>query len=314
MLLICVALLYQSCKLGLTEIVESSEQTKIMKGRYCSVTCEFIRQTSVNTSWIGHYLWYGVGSDSGTDLEKIAYFISDLPNAKDLEGGKNLHYGIIQKWVDCKDICIEIAQCFLAEQGQESDPLIKLLSDGEIVKFTYDFRWLETELYRNLWMMITSHSQEIVSNMKRIWEYPFSSDIELFCRVLQEDLEGEFVVYTQSFYQYHAKELDQIDKLKRKDHRDELTSEEEKKLWELIDKSRYPAIWYERLIEVCHALKNDGLESITPYLDMHSDNIDKISKMKIKAERDPNLKSHKRQSHYVEKGIFWGGVKTKWKP
>ncbi|GBO53416.1 hypothetical protein APA_1323 [Pseudanabaena sp. lw0831] len=220
MLLICVALLYQSCKLGLNEIVALSEQIEIMKGRYCSVTCEFIRQTSVNTRWIGHYLWDTVGSDSGTDLEKIAYFISGLPDATLLEDGKNIHDGIGKEWVDRKDICIEIARCFLADKGQQNDPLIDILNIGDIEKFTYEFRWLETELYRNLWMMITSHSQEIVSNMKRIWEYPFSSDIELLCRIIQEDLEGEFVVYTQSFYQYHAKELDQIDKLKRKDHTD----------------------------------------------------------------------------------------------
>ena len=183
---------------------------------------------------------------------------------------------------------------------------------AERLVMTAHDRGIPTCIYRI--GMITSHSQEIVSNMKRICEYPFSSDIELLCRIIQEDLEGEFVVYTQSFYQYHAKELDQIDKLKRKDHRDELTSEEEKKLWELIDKSRYPAIWYDRLIQVCHELENTGLESITPYLDINSDNIDKRCKMKIKAERDPVLKLHKRQSHYVEKGVFGRGVKTKWKP
>ena len=44
----------------------------------------------------------------------------------------------------------------------------------------------------------------------------------------------------------------------------------------MIDKSRYPAIWYERLIQVCQELKNAGLESITPYLDVNSDNIESI--------------------------------------
>lgn len=312
MLLICVALLCQNYKLGLTEIVELSEQTKIIKGRYCSVICEFIGQTSVNTRWIGHYLWDTVGSDSGTDLEKIAYFISDLPDARVLEGGKNLHHGITQKWVAYKDICIEIAQCFLAEQGQESDPLIKLFSDGEIDKFTYDFRWLEAEMYKNLWVMIANHSNLIRSNMSRIWGYTFRNDIEIVCQIIKEDLEGEFISYIQPFYQYHAKELGQIDKLKRKQHRGDLTPKEEKRLWELIDKSRPPSIGFERLIMVAHGLKDAGLKSIEPYLVAHSANIYAWTKMHIQADRSPDLKSHKRQSHYVAKGIFEGGVKTRW--
>lgn len=253
----------------------SSAKSQLIKGKYCHVICELVGQTSFKEKWMAKYHWDSVGLDVGSDVEQISYFTSNLLDPKLLEDCKNIHNGIGKEWVNCKDICIEIARCFLADKGQQNDPLIDILNIGDIDKFTYDFRWIETELYRNLWMMITSHSQEIISNMKRIWEYPFSSDIELLCRIIQEDLEGEFVVYTQSFYQYHAKELDQIDKLKRKDHRDEITSEE-KKLWELIDKSRYPAIWYERLIQVCQELKNAGLESITPYLDVNSDNIESI--------------------------------------
>ncbi|WP_103670097.1 hypothetical protein [Pseudanabaena sp. BC1403] len=295
----------------------SSSESQVINGRYgryCYATFEFIGQTSINTRCNARFHWKDVGSEVGTELEQVAYFISNLPDTDLLEGGQDLHYGILQEWVYCKDKCIEIARCFLVEKGANSDLLLNLLKADEIDQFTYEFRWIETDLYKNLWMMITTHKTVIVESMKKNWKYPFSSEIELFCQIIREDLEGEFICYLEPFYQYHAKTLGEIDKLKRKQHRDEITPDEEAKMWELIDKSRSPAIWFNRLITIADKLGDLELESIKPYLDRHSDYIDKMSLMHIKADRSPKLKSHKRQSHYVEKGIFKGGVKPRWKP
>ncbi len=173
----------------------SSSESQVINGRYgryCYATFEFIGHTSINTRCNARFHWKDVGSEVGTELEQIAYFISNLPDTDLLEGGQDLHYGILQEWVYCKDKCIKIARCFLAEKGANSDLLLNLLKADEIDQFTYEFRWIETDLYKNLWMMITTHKTVIVESMKKNWKYPFSSEIELFCQIIREDLEGEY--------------------------------------------------------------------------------------------------------------------------
>ena len=128
----------------------SSAKSQLIKGKYCHVICELVGQNSFKKKWMANYHWDSVGSDVGSDLEQISYFTSNLLDPKLLEDCKNIHNGIGKEWVNCKDICIEIARCFLADKGQQNDPLIDTLDIGDIDKFTYDFRWIETELYRNL--------------------------------------------------------------------------------------------------------------------------------------------------------------------
>ena len=110
----------------------SSAKSPVINGKYCHVICELVGQTSFKEKWMAKYHWVSVGSDVGSDIEQIAYFISNLPDAELLEDSKNIHDGIGKEWVDRKDICIEIALCFLADKGQQNDLLIDILNIGYI--------------------------------------------------------------------------------------------------------------------------------------------------------------------------------------
>ncbi|MDM9385022.1 hypothetical protein QUB80_30655 [Chlorogloeopsis sp. ULAP01] len=126
---------------------------------------------------------------------------------------------------------------------------------------------------------------------------------------MRGDIEGEFSRYLLSFYEYKEWEIDQINKLKRKMHKDKVTEEqEEKKFWKLVDKYAAKAIWYERVIAIAYKLADCGVDGIKPYLDINSNNIDAMARLSIKSSRNPALKKHMRKSHYCVEGVITEGT------
>ncbi|WP_190409247.1 hypothetical protein [Anabaena subtropica] len=203
----------------------------------------------------------------------------------------------------------------MSTKGGVDDPLLPLLRKGEIDQWTYDYKWLEADLYKNLWHLIRDNSRLITLNLDKNWGYPFISNTDLLCEIIRGDIEGEFSSYLLSFYEYKEWEIDEINKLKRKMHKDKvIEKQEENKFWKLIDKNAAKAIWYDRVIAIAYKLADCGLDSIKPYLDINSNNIDAMARLKIKSSRDPALKNHKRNSHYCVEGIITEGtLREKWK-
>ncbi|MDZ8055203.1 MAG: hypothetical protein RMX68_001725 [Aulosira sp. ZfuVER01] len=301
-------------------IEEFSEQEQHqINGRHCYIKYLSTRRRGNYLLSDAEYGYQSVGLPHGTEEEKIAFFISALPDAKLLDGGKNFGCGVLQAWVGYKDACVNIAKCFLSTKGEVDDPLLPLLGKGEIDKWAYEYKWLEAYLYKNLWHLICDNSRLITLNLDKNWGYPFTSIADLLCEIVRGDIEGEFSRYLLSSYEYKGWEIDQIDKLKRKMHKDKFPEgekeiEEEKKFWALIDKNSAKAIWYDRVIAIAYELADRGVDKIKTYLDINSNNIDAMARLRIKSSRDPALKSHRRKSHYCVEGVITEGtLRQKWK-
>lgn len=50
-----------------------------LTGKYCQVTCKLIREVGKHQFWDATCRFSQVGSNEGTDEEKIAFFLSYLP-------------------------------------------------------------------------------------------------------------------------------------------------------------------------------------------------------------------------------------------
>lgn len=298
---------------GSLMINQSSEQEKsLFIGRYCYL--KYLSTTPRGNFSISdvEYCYCSVGSPNGTEEEQIAFFISGLPNPKLLDGGKNLCQGVLDIWVAYKDSCVELAKCFLFTKGKEDDPFLESLSKKEINRSEYEYEWLKGELYKNLWHLIHHNSELIIKSLQKNWDYYFVSDIDLMCEIVRGVIEGEFSRYLLNIYQYNASEIDDINKLKRKMHRNELSVVEKEKLWNLIDKHTAKAIWFDRVITIANALADHGINEIKTNLDIHSKIIDAMARFNIKRVRNPALRSP-RKSHYCVEGVITEGTIPKWK-
>jgi hypothetical protein len=256
--------------------------------------------------------WQRIGDESteASDRERIARFISDLPNGDFIHVSKSLFQ--VEEWMAWKDRAVRIAKCFLAGRGQPVSPLARDLENGSIDEWLHDYIWLEAELYENWWKLVHTKESSIKAALKPIWKYPFNSSLELFQEMVRADLEGEFANCLKSRYCYKAKEIKKIAILKRKAHRGELSKPEQEQMYELIDKHAPYPIWYDRVISVSEWLaKRDPF--IQERLRTNGEIIDAIAKMQIKRNFPPNPKHHKDVSHTWEKGIRRKGIKPGWK-
>ncbi|GBE90959.1 hypothetical protein [Nostoc cycadae] len=285
-----------------------------LTGRYCQLICTLIKEVGNHAFWDATCNFFPVGSNKGTEEEIMAFFMSNLPDMSLLEGGNNLHYGVIQIWLMIKEKTLEIAHCLLSIKGQHNDFLLHMLHHGIIDEWTYQYRWLEADLYKNMYNLINCNQGNlIISNLKNNWSYTFDNNLELICQIIREDLEGEFGVYILPYYQYKAKDIQEISKLKRKEHQNKLSPIEREKLWALIDQNTTKHIWLDRFLYIANALAEKGCSEIKKFLEIHSNILYAINKLQIKSYCDPALKIHKQVSHYCENGVISYGVKPKWK-
>lgn len=253
--------------------------------------------------------WNKVGSDSqdASDRERIARFISNLPSQGSRKGGlRSLAH--IQEWVIWKDHAIDIARYFLVGRGQSDDLPLKELKDGLIDKFSYDYLWTEVDVYENLWELLHQSGETIGVVCRRNWDYPFKSNLELMQEIIREDLEGEFSLRLGRRYMYVSSQIGKIAKLKRKDCKGGLSNIEQKTLYRLIDQHSAFPTWLNRVLLVSEALAAKGDSTIQKHLATRSKNIDALSKLQIKRDCDPSLKTHKRRTHTWNNGILKEGV------
>jgi hypothetical protein len=117
-------------------VEQSSEQEQFqISGRHCYIKYLSTRKRGNFLVSDAEYGYQSVSLPHGTEEEQIAFFISGLPDAKLLDGGKYLHDGVLKVWVGYKDACVNIAKCFLSTKGGVDDPLLGLLEKGEIDKW-----------------------------------------------------------------------------------------------------------------------------------------------------------------------------------
>ncbi|BAY34406.1 hypothetical protein NIES2107_63110 [Nostoc carneum NIES-2107] len=176
-------------------IDKSSEGEKDeIRGRHCYIKYLSTRERGNYLLSDVEYGYQSVGLPHGTEEEKIAFFISALPDANLLDGAK-VSYALLQTWVGYKDACVNIAKCFLSTKGEVDDPLLPLFEKGEIDKWKYEYNWLGADVYKNIWYLILNNSRLITLNLEKNWGYPFTSNVDLLCEIVREVIEGEFSRY-----------------------------------------------------------------------------------------------------------------------
>lgn len=285
-----------------------------LKGRHSIISCESLQSFKTFDKVYFQVFWDKVGTDSptATDRERIARFISTLPDFFCVLEEK-ITIDTLEAWILAKDAAVRIARCFLAGRSQPDNPLLRDLEDGLIDQWLHDYKWLESDLYENLWKLISLRERLIKTALAKIWGYPFTSSRDLMQQIIQEDLEGEFCQIFKPRYSYKSGEIQKIAKLKRKFHRDELSDAEQKQMWQLIDRHAPYPMWYDRVISVCQSLAVRGDVFIQTRLRIHGEILDGICKMQIRAECTPSLRHHRSRSHTWENCKKITGIVPKWK-
>ncbi len=234
--------------------------------------------------------WEVINSNAATDQEKIAHFISSLPTLSE----EKCHPDQVCEWVRRKDWAVKLAKCYQAGKGQPDNPLLRELEDGLIDQWKHDYIWLECDLYENLWKLIKLRGRQIKSAIKRAFgDFPFACGRELMEEIIRADIDDEFRQCLKKKYEWKPTHLKEIAKLKRKMHRDEISDPELERLYALIDQHAPYPIWYDRLLSVCEVLAERD-PFISTRLNINSDIIDGLCRLKLKAECDPLLKHHRR--------------------
>jgi starvation-inducible outer membrane lipoprotein len=54
-------------------------------------------------------------------------------------------------------------------KGGVDDSLLALLEKGKIDKWEYDYKWLEADLYKNIWHLIRDNNRLITVNLAENW-------------------------------------------------------------------------------------------------------------------------------------------------
>lgn len=254
--------------------------------------------------------WNQVGSNSqdASERERIARFISNLPN-EDFWLGDLKTLDLMMEWIRWKDRAIDIARYFLAGHDNPDNPLQREFKAGLIDEEKYKYIRSEAHLYENWWQLVQLNEQQIKAVLEKIksWGYPFDSSRELVEEIIRADLEGEFSNCLKTRYVYDSKEIKQIAVLKRKHHRGELSETEWQELLKLIDQNAPYPIWYDRVISVAEVLAERGNTCIEKHLEINSKIINRLSRMQYQRERSQTT------SNTWDKGINTPGIKPGWK-
>ena len=243
--------------------------------------------------------WVGDDSPQATDNQRIAHFLSTIPDEKYVL--KSQTFDQLREWLHARNSCVLIAACFLAADGNRlQNPLKEALETGLLSPWDYEYLWLQGLMYRNLWMLIDLNYPLIKRNLEINWDYPFNNSQELFEELVREDLEGEFGLCYRSRYEYKPSHIRRILKLKRLSHREGLTSEQNEKFWRLVDKHRPPCVWDERLTIVCDGLIERQASPLLETLWKNRGNfIDGLAKLKLQRECSRDATPH----HLWDRGV-----------
>lgn len=290
------------------QLIIHGESDEILRGKYCEVKCHPVSPNNEQGNTYFVPTWKNVGSKSemATDEERIARAISDMPHADYFITFTT--FDQVREWIGCKDCFVEIAQCFLTEQGQPDDLLLAELKAGRIDQFSYDYIWTEANIYKSLWSILKKKAEVIKCLLEKCTEaYLFTSSRELLIEIIKEDLEGAFIGCLKRRYTYKASHIVEIAKLKRKEHRIGLADEEQERLYLLMDQYVPYAKWLNyTLLAVNQLAKTDQFTKVN--LETYQANLAELTKLQIQKNCNPKLKKHRRSSHTWEKGRYKHGA------
>lgn len=261
----------------------------------------------------GWIVWESVGSNSpeASDKEKIAKFISELPNASFLQDLIQLDQ--IYHWLQWKNECIWIAKCFLAGHRSSVDnPLLRSLEEGEIDQYYHDSCWLSVDLYENLWKLINLKNRRIKAAFNKLgWERSFESPRQLLEEIIASEINGEFSNILKHRYEHHIKELKRLAKLAHRSYKGFLCKKEAAELIRLKEKYSQPNVWLTRLIDVSRLLGEID-EFIRVRVAVHDEILRGICRLQQDAACKPELRQHGQISELWIDGVRRVGINNGW--
>jgi len=195
--------------------------------------------------------WEPIGSNSqsSSDKERIAYFISKLPSEyflHEIEHTDQLAY-----WVYKKRFAIRLAKCWVSGHTAPDNPLIKDLEQGLIDQWQSDYIWLQTSHYEQLWKLLQQRGRKIIKSLKKKWNYPFNLEREFMQELLKESFDNEYSPLLQDRYIQKNSDIKKLGTLARKGI---LTTAELERVTALRRQLGGETVLLDQLVEVCCCL------------------------------------------------------------
>ncbi|HEY9626395.1 MAG TPA: hypothetical protein V6C84_03770 [Coleofasciculaceae cyanobacterium] len=289
------------------ELVPVGQPDQILKGKHCEVKCYRLSHQEGRSTW--HFSPYTVSVGNrfnpSSDEEQIAHAISKTPNTDHFIKFTSLDQ--VFHWIKFRDHSIELALSFWSENNTQNKYLLGKLQTGDIDKFSYDYHLAEARIYKSLWKILRTRGERIELICSKNWSYPFTSIREFYIEIIKEDLEGEFIACLKNRFIYKSSEIKQVAKLKRKQHKENISLTEQKKLYRLIDQYVPRATWLNNLLLVVERIAQED-DLIEQYFCEFGECVDTLSKLQIQRDCDPKARQHLAPSHTWEKGQYRQGV------
>ena len=290
--------------------VKWGEFERVILTKHCLFEYTLIQEPGTLAQLSYQVHWNPVGSISpdASDRERIASFISDLPN-QDFWQGDLKTRDLMREWMLWKDRAIDIAKCFLVGRNNSDNSLLSERKAGLLDEEMYKYIWCEADLYENLWQLIQLNEQQIKAALEKVkeWSYPFASSCELVEEIIRTDFEGEFANCLKERYAYNPRKIRRIATLKRKAHSKGLSEAERQELLTLIEQNTPYPIWYDRVVSVVEHLAKQGNQCIQKHLEINSKIINRLARMQYQRERSEAISST------WDKGEKIRGIKPGWK-
>jgi len=284
-------------------LIHGTEEPGKFFGKYCEIHYRILSEDEEGHE--GFYIPYwdkiGHNAEPATDEEWLAHQISRIPEADYLVSFRTSDQ--FEHWIGCKDQAIELAYCFLTEPGQPNDKLLKEFELGAIDQFSYEYGWASANLYKSFWKVLKKDGPRIVKALRSYKErYLFNSSRELMAEIVKEVYEGEFYRCLKRQSIYVANQITELAKLKRKQCKEGLSDQEQKKLFELMDRHIPHAELYDNTLALAQEIaKKDPLTRTL--LEAFYKSIDLIAKLQIQRECNPKLRQkHGPKSHTWKQG------------
>ncbi|MBD2014333.1 hypothetical protein H6F96_10150 [Microcoleus sp. FACHB-53] len=281
---------------GNTHIVLAPLQDQLLRGR-CKIK-----------GWI---FWTPVVNNApeASDRERIAKFISELPNANFIQDLTQLDQ--IYRWAEWKNECIWIAKCFMAGRGSVDNPLLRPLEEGEIDQYYHDSCWLTVDFYENLWKLIHLKDRRIKAAFNKL-EWSFESPRQLLEEIIASEINGEFSNILKPRYEHHVKELKKLAKLAHRSYKGFLSQKDRTELARLKEKHSQPNTWLTRLIDVSRGLAETD-EFFQVRVAIHDEIMRGICKLQQDAACKPELRRQGQISEIWIDGAKRIGINNGWR-
>jgi hypothetical protein len=265
---------------------------------YCDI---YLNEDNFLEPFRMEYTTVGSNSNTATDREKIAYYISSTPDVYQLDKYKiPITEDILYQLADCRNYAVRIAKCFFFDKVNK--PLERDLEEGLIDEFERDLSLLNGEFYENIWKIISNKWKKIKPLMAKTFDdFSFNSELQLMERIIDEHLTEPFINFTTAGYkEYSPHRHKTMWKLRLKSTKEELTDKEQKKLKQ-ITKERANTKgeinkWTGRFLGACMILAEKDTY-IAAHLSIYTELVKAKDAYHLKMHCNPLLSSHRAPSH-----------------